>query len=196
MRVSIKYPSTKALEGFLNRKKKARYNYSEQAATCGEFPDGYDHDRNEIFLGTGSEVWETAKKALQHWQQFPPGWTSIYPNNTPLQKDQTVAMLFKLFGLWWKNSTRIVYTFDETHRFGFAYGTIEGHVEQGEEIFGLRRTTEGEVYYYIHAFSTPKFWMTRMAYPIARYYQRQFVLDSMQQMKKICSYEPILQYSK
>jgi uncharacterized protein (UPF0548 family) len=67
---------------------------------------------------------------------------------------------------------------DEVDRFGFAYGTLPGHVECGEEIFMVERTGDGTVRYVIQAFSKPRFWMARLAYPVARAHQRKFVRDS------------------
>ena len=44
----------------------------------------------------------------------------------------------RAIGLWWLNACRIVYVVDESgpiSKFGFAYGTLPGHVESGEERF-------------------------------------------------------------
>lgn len=51
---------------------------------------------------------------------------------------------------------------------GFAYGTLPGHPERGEERFEVRITETGEVVFSIVAFSAPGRWFTRIGGPIAR----------------------------
>lgn len=193
MRVSFSFPTATTLNTFLHQKRTTDLNYDEVEATRGLFPNGYDHDRNRIWLGEGNVVWEKAKEAIREWKQFPSGWTKIHPVDTPIEKDETVAMLFRLFGLWWKNSTRIIYLIDEPKKFGFAYGTVKGHVERGEEIFCVEKDAEGKVYYKVEAFSRPDFWLTKLGYLLARFYQKKFARESMAQMKKICSHDAVLQ---
>ena len=65
----------------------------------------------------------------------------------------------------------------------FAYGTLDSHVEMGEEIFYIERNAEGEIYYKIEAFSRPNKWFTKIAYPVARAWQRRFVRESFLGMK-------------
>ena len=187
MRATIFFPNTKALNEFLEKISGTDYAYKEVGATATneKFPH-YDNDYSSQIIGKGEEVWQKAKLALKNWQQFPLPWTKIFPNTTPLKKGETVAVLFRLFGLWWKNSTKIVYTFDEANRFGFAYGTLQNHVEMGEEVFWIEKDNEGNVSYHIKAFSKPKFWMAKLTYPMARIYQRKFVKESMATMKNLC----------
>jgi len=48
-----------------------------------------------------------------------------------------------------------VYVIDETvpvRRFGFAYGTLPAHVEQGEERFSVELHADGAVWYDLRAF--------------------------------------------
>lgn len=187
MKVSLGFPNEKFLIHFLSLKKQADYSYQPLLGTQSASVKGFDNDLNGILLGKGEHVWDKAKEALKKWEQFPPEWTRIYNASTPLEKGQTVAVLFKLFGIWWINSARIIYNFDEDHRFGFAYGTLEGHVEKGEECFWIEKDEEGNIYYKIKAFSKPEFWGAKLAYPLARAYQRRFVKDSMNRMKSLSS---------
>jgi len=63
---------------------------------------------------------------------------------------------------------RVVYVINEPDRRGFAYGTIAGHPESGEESFIVERTPDGAVWLEIRAFSRPSnaFWW--MVYPVLR----------------------------
>jgi len=117
---------------------------------------------------------------------FPEPWTHISPVVAPLREGQVVAMLAHAMGLWWLNACRIVYVFDErgpVQRFGFAYGTLAAHVEQGEERFSVELREDGSVWYDLRAFSRPRFWPVRLAKPFARKLQRRFVRDSQQSMR-------------
>jgi uncharacterized protein (UPF0548 family) len=176
--IHFSYPNEAILQNFALAQQDLPFSYAAVGATKADFPKGYDHDRNEIYLGTGDAAWESAKNAIRAWRMFPSEWAAIFPNNTPIQVGKTVVMTAKVVGVWWKNTCRIVYVVDEPNRFGFAYGTLPAHVEQGEELFMVTREANGDIFYRLHAFSKPRFWMARLAYPIARAYQKQFVRDS------------------
>ena len=182
MRISIQYPSQKVLADFHQQEEKLTYTYPEVGASATDTLPDYDNDYNHIVIGQGEEVWQKAKRALRDWQHFPQGWTKIYPI-APLEKDVVVIVMIRLWGLWWKNSSRIVYTWDEPDKFGFAYGTLPAHFEAGEEAFWVEKNDAGEVSYHIRAFSKPRFWMARVGYPIARIYQRKFVVQSLKTMR-------------
>ena len=66
---------------------------------------------------------------------------------------------------------RIVYVTDETDRFGFAYGTLSGHPERGEESFHIVRTPSGQVTFEIVAFSRPSDLLVKLGRPAARLMQ-------------------------
>ena len=66
---------------------------------------------------------------------------------------------------------RIVAVFKEPDLFGFAYGTLPGHPERGEECFVVERRDEG-TYFSIRAFSTPVDPLARLAGPLGRVVQR------------------------
>jgi uncharacterized protein (UPF0548 family) len=155
----------------------------------------YNLDHNRVQIGQGMAAFDAACDALRHWGQFPAPWTEIYPATAPLVAGTVVAMLCRVLGLWWLNSCRIVYTIDEMpvprpedmpvpprpparHRFGFAYGTLPGHVERGEERFLIECDEREQVWYDLLAFSRPRLWAARLGYPLARHLQRCFVRDS------------------
>lgn len=101
---------------------------------------------------------------------------------TPLEVGQVVAIMGWAVGFWWLNSCRIVYTVDEsgpTSRFGFAYGTLPGHVESGEERFLIEWDRDSDqVSYNILAFSRPNHILTWLGYPFVRRSQKRFGRDS------------------
>ena len=111
-----------------------------------------------------------------------------WPPETPLEVDQVVAVVARLFGLWWLNCCRIVYLVNEERpvkRYGFAYGTLPEHAESGEERFTVEWHEEDDaVWYDILAFSRPRQFLARLGYPHVRQLQKQFARDSGAAMKK------------
>lgn len=63
---------------------------------------------------------------------------------------------------------RIVYVIDEPGTFGFGYGTLPAHPEQGEEAFTVHRDQHGDVSFVITAFSRPRHPLARLGGPLTR----------------------------
>ncbi|GJM34852.1 MAG: hypothetical protein DHS20C18_38530 [Saprospiraceae bacterium] len=185
----IFYPGQTQIDQFLQEQAHFPIAYSEVGQSADDFPPNYDHDSNEILLGEGPLVFSAAKAALRKWDMFPYPWTRIYPQKASIEEGKNVAVLIRLFGLWWLNASRIVYTIEQDNHYGFAYGTLPGHFERGEECFSVRQDKDGKVWYQIKAFSRPGHWLIRLGYPVARYFQRRFVRDSMAQMVQATSDE-------
>ncbi|MEJ1231303.1 MAG: DUF1990 domain-containing protein [Galbitalea sp.] len=68
----------------------------------------------------------------------------------------------------------VVYVVDRPARKGFAYGTLPGHPESGEESWMLDRSEDGSVWLTIRAFSRPSSGGWWVAYPILRLVQAAF----------------------
>ena len=60
----------------------------------------------------------------------------------------------------------------EPDRVGFAYGTLAGHPERGEERFEVALHDDGTVAARIRAFSRPGRWFTHLAGPVGRRLQQ------------------------
>lgn len=181
--VSLFPPSVSNLEAFIKQQSSLPFSYPMVGETRKALaPVGYDHDFNTVDLGSGEAVWRAACAALSAWRMFPRPWTMITPAQAPLRMGTVVAMSARVFGVWWINSCRIVYVIDEPDRFGFAYGTLPGHVEQGEELFLVERGDDDVVRYSIRAFSKPRQFLVRLTYPLPRVFQRKFVRDSKKSM--------------
>ena len=177
----FKKPTEENIRAFLAAQSRRPFSYREVGASQEGAPAGYDLDHNRIQVGQGRAAFEAASCAVRRWEMFPGPWTEIQPAHTPIQAGNVVAMLARAFGLWWMNACRIVYVIDETtpiHRFGFAYGTLPGHVECGEERFTIEWDDEDRVWYDLRAFSRPRYWLVRLGYPLARRLQRRFVRES------------------
>ena len=69
---------------------------------------------------------------------------------------------------------RIVYVIDEPTRRGFAYGTLPGHPESGEEAFIVEQRDDESVWLTIRAFSRPAYPVLWLGYPVLRLFQAIF----------------------
>jgi uncharacterized protein (UPF0548 family) len=143
--------------------------YPEIGATAGELPAGYHHLRQSRQIGTGRDRFETAAASLmrfgiQHGVGLP-----VYTSEPVAAEGVNVATRFWPF---WA-LCRVVYLVDEPNRRGFAYGTLRGHPETGEEAFIVRYDpTNNAVSVEITAFSKPSYWWIRIGNPAARQLQR------------------------
>ena len=189
--ISFHLPQSKTLAAFLGREKLLDITYENRGASAkAEKVPGFDNDFQRVNIGQGAAAFEKACEAIRHWRMFPPAWTIILPPDTPIQAGETVAMYAKAFGIWWRNSCRIIYIVNEPGRFGFAYGTLPGHIECGEELFQVEQDENGQVWYTLRAFSKPKRWYAKIAYPLMRMFQARFRKDSAQAMKNCINKTP------
>jgi uncharacterized protein (UPF0548 family) len=186
--LSFRKPSAESRLGFLTEQTKLTFSYSAVGATAGIPPAGYAIDRARIKLGEGESVFHSARAALKQWEQFRLGWVEAWPSETPLRSGEVVAVMGRGIGLWWLNACRIIYVVDESgpiSKFGFAYGTLPGHVESGEERFLIEwDRTDNTVWYDILAFSRPNRIFAWLGYPYVRHKQAQFRRDSAASMLK------------
>jgi uncharacterized protein (UPF0548 family) len=152
-------------------------------------PTGFAVDQARAQLGMGGEAFDKSKDALRGWRQFQLGWLEAWPADTPLRAGETVVVVARTPPVWWMNAARIVYVVDEstdsTSRYGFAYGTLPGHVEMGEERFLVEwdRSTDS-VWFDILAFSRPRHFLTKLARRQARRMQQRFRDESAAAMQR------------
>jgi len=179
-------PSEKSIRAITALQANQNFSYSEAGATDGTLPTGYKVIHSAVQLGKGSDKFARACAAMREWKMFdiPNVW--LHWPTTPIANGNIVAVLINHFGFWSLNFCRIVYVIDEDgsqRRFGFAYGTLKEHAERGEERFMIEwdRATD-IVTYNILSFSRPGNWKTRIACPLARRLQQQFVTNSLAAM--------------
>ena len=178
----MRKPSAESIRPFLAAQAKLPFTYSAVGATATTPPAGFVVDHTRIKLGEGESVFRSATAALRRWEQFRLGWVEVWSPETPIQPGEVVAVMGRAIGVWWLNACRVVYVVDEAgpvSKFGFAYGTLPGHVESGEERF-LIEWNQGDdaVWYDIIAFSRPNQFSARLGYPVVRRLQKRFGRDS------------------
>lgn len=158
--------STQVLEQMLERARHEEPTYDEVGATvAGGHAAGYRHDRYQCRLG-GPETFSPATKALRHWRAHLGAGVRVYPPD-PVREGATVLLLIGVGPVRMVAPCRVVAVIDEEDRFGFAYGTLPGHPERGEELFVIERE-EGGTVFRIRAFSRPDQVLVRLGGSVAR----------------------------
>jgi uncharacterized protein (UPF0548 family) len=182
----LRRPTVPFLEQLRERQRELPLNYNEPGCSRGTAPDGYVADSYRVQLGSGAAVFERARQALRDWRMLRLGWVEPCWPDSPVQEGALVGTLARVLGLWAVNVCRIVYVVEEDGpvvRYGFAHGTLPGHVERGEERFLVEwHRGDDAVWYDIRPVSSPGGWLTRLGYPVARLLQRRFGRDSLRAM--------------
>jgi len=175
-------PTDAELHRYIDEQRELPFTYSAVGATLEsngiKLPSSYNVDHTRIRLGTGEADFAAAKDAIRAWRHFDMGWVGIWPGGVPIAKGSVAVVLTHSLGLWSAHTARIVYTIDEPRRFGFAYGTLPGHAEQGEERFMVEQLADGSVWYDVIAFSRPRHILAKLSYPLVRRLQKQFGRDT------------------
>ena len=177
----VSKPRRDAIDQFIAAQRIQNFSYPEVGRSREAAPTGYNLDHNRIKLGEGTESFQRAKQAIRQWKMFDFPWLQLCWPDSPTEVGTTVAVLVSHLGFWSLNASRIVYVVDEPgpiEKYGFAYGTLPGHAEVGEERFTVEfDSADQSVWYDIYAFSRPTA-LVRLAYPFARSLQERFAADS------------------
>lgn len=167
----LRAPDDTTLRAVLDRSAVSSFTYREIGATRGEtLPHGYAHDRYGAELGQGT--FDRAADGLRTWQAHLGAAVNIFPLNAPLETGTNVVVIARAGPVHALAPCRVVYTIDEPNRFGFAYGTLPGHPECGEEAFVVERSADDDTALAIVTFSRPAVLATRLGRPLARSIQR------------------------
>ncbi|MFO0956474.1 MAG: DUF1990 domain-containing protein [Isosphaeraceae bacterium] len=182
---SFRKPSLDVLRRIIESPAELPFTYGAVGSTAGTPPDGYVVDRTRVKLGEGEAVFRSAVSALKHWRQFDLGWVEVWPADSPIEPGRLVLVVGYAAGLWLHNLCRIIYVIDESDRFGFAYGTLPGHMASGEERFLIEWDhSDDSVWYDVLAFSRPHHFLTRVGYKLVRRLQKRFGRESSASMRR------------
>jgi uncharacterized protein (UPF0548 family) len=147
----------------------AELTYPEHGATRAEpLPAGYHHVHRDVPVGTGRAAFTTAAEALLSWRMHRAAGLSVSASAPTAEPGAVVTMRFGPKPIGLLVPCRVVYRVDEPDARGFAYGTLPGHPERGEEAFVVRLDGDGTVRLVIRAFSRPATLLTRLGAPVAR----------------------------
>ncbi|BBC32832.1 hypothetical protein SGFS_041260 [Streptomyces graminofaciens] len=135
------------------------YTYTDVGATReGRTPPGFHPLHVRTRLGEGVEVFQRAAQAVFTWEMHRAMGVGI--RTEAMEAAPGVDLTVSLGGVI-KAPCRVVWTLDDPRRKGWAYGTLPGHPECGEEAFVVDRTGDGTVWLTVSAFSRPAKWYAR-----------------------------------
>lgn len=143
--------------------------YREVGATAGRLPDGYHHVCKSAVIGRGRQRFEEAAANVMRWGMLRGAGVRVQATTDVAAVGSEV-----LVGLGpLRAPCRVVYAIDEPNRRGFAYGTLPGHPETGEELFAVRYDpATDEVHAEVVAFSRHGTWWSKLGSPVTSLAQR------------------------
>jgi uncharacterized protein (UPF0548 family) len=143
--------------------------YAEVGATAGPLPAGYHHVKKSAVIGQGRRRFEEAAEAGMRWGMLRGAGLKVEATAEVAAVGSEVIVRLGPVGA----PCRVVYVVDEPDRRGFAYGTLPGHAESGEELFVVRYDpATDEVYAEVKAFSRHATWWSRLAGPVTSLLQK------------------------
>ena len=161
------------MERMLQELETAEPTYSDIGATlAGKCPKGFHHDRYEAALGHGPRAFERAVIGLKTWEAHRLPGMQVFPHDQVIRTGATVVVTLGTPIAALAAPCRIVGVVDGQTRWGFAYGTLPGHPEQGEESFAVSVSADQTVRFEIEVFSRPGDPLVRLSGPIGRGIQR------------------------
>lgn len=147
------------------------FTYPEVGATAAELPVGYQHLRASRDVGSGRELFEQCAETVMTWGiQRGAGLTVTPGGRVRVGAENRIGLRLGPLRTW--APCRVVYVVDEPDRKGFAYGTLPGHPECGEESFIVSLDEGGTVRFDVTAFSQPARWFARSGGPVTGFIQR------------------------
>lgn len=150
------------------RLRAAPFTYEEMGATASaEMPTGYHRIHRSARVSTDVGDLDDVASALLRWQVQLGAGLGVAASEPVVRLDSVVQLRAGIGPLSVRIPCRVVYLVDEPKRRGFAYGTLPGHPESGEELFVLERRDDG-VHLVVRAFSRPSTLLGRLAGPVGR----------------------------
>lgn len=147
--------------------------YPEVGATrLGPLPDGYHHLHHRVRIGRGRAAFQAAGAAVTDWTMHRTAGARLRSSAARADAGATVRVSIGIGPVRFVAPCEIIWTAYESTRTGFAYGTLPGHPERGEESFVVDLTDDGSVWFTVLAFSRPDRWYTRLAGPVVPLVQR------------------------
>ncbi|MFE3541345.1 DUF1990 family protein [Nocardia sp. NPDC059177] len=155
--------------------KSAPLTYPDVGATRATLPAGYHRFRHHRPIGHGRDLFERAATHILDFGMQKGVGIFRHADTATAVPDTDLTVFLGVGPLGITAPCRVVYVLDEPDRRGFAYGTLPGHPEIGEELFAVEYDpADDTVYGLVTAFSRPGAWYVRLGGPIVRLIQRWF----------------------
>ncbi|WP_328941174.1 DUF1990 domain-containing protein [Streptomyces sp. NBC_00250] len=137
-------------------------------------PEGYHHLRHSAVVGHGRAAFEAAGAAVTTWRMHRATGARFLADADRAAPGVVIEISTGIGRLRLGAPCTVIWTAYENDRIGFAYGTLTGHPECGEESFIVHLEPDGTVRFAVTAFSRPSAWYTRLGGPVIPLLQRAY----------------------
>ncbi len=136
-------------------------------------PEGRWHTfEDSRVVGHGRDAFVAVGYALMHWQLNENAGFFVQSKGGVVREGESVGIGLPIWFMGVTAVCRVVRVVSEADRIGFAYGTLPGHPETGEESFIVELKADGSVVMNIRAISRPAALFTKLAGPFGTRVQR------------------------
>jgi uncharacterized protein (UPF0548 family) len=147
----------------------APYSYPEVGGTRqDQLPPGYRADRFGTVAGRGRDRFDEVAELLMSWQVHLRAGLAMQVSDDRVSEGAVLMATLRLGPFPIRTRCRVVYLIEEDNRRGFAYGTLPGHPERGEEQFLVESTDDQTVRFRLTAFSRSATPLARLGGPVSR----------------------------
>jgi uncharacterized protein (UPF0548 family) len=142
--------------------------YDEVGATLADrqLPLGYHHLCRTACLGSGRATFDRAAGRLMRWELQRGAGVRVRPTSEQVAVGVEAVQSLGIGPFALRAPVRVVAVVDEPRRRGFAYGTLAGHPETGEESFVVEHGEDDSVVVVVTAFSRPATLLSRLGGPL------------------------------
>lgn len=186
-------PSDARLARILAEAQAAAPSYEPEhvgATVSGALPPGYRHGRYDTVVGHGDAAFARAAHSVRTWAGHRRlGMRIVADTDTPTVGG-TVLVVVPVGPLHAVARCRVVAVVEEPDRVGFAYGSLPGHPERGEEAFLVECRPDGAVVFSITVFFRHARPLVRLGGPVASAVQRRFTRGYLAAQRAIAREEP------
>jgi uncharacterized protein (UPF0548 family) len=182
----LRPPGPDQLRSLVRAARDEALSYPDPGGTRSDpLPAGYHHVDRSIALGNAPDAFDRAVAGIRAWAPQRNAGIDLLPPVPSIVEGETLLLAFHQFPFFVTAACRIVYVVDEPDRFGFGYGTLPHHPEQGEEAFIAERDpATGTVRFTIRAFSRPAHLLTKLGGPVGRIVQVRVTRRYLQGLRK------------
>ncbi|MHB1139053.1 MAG: DUF1990 family protein [Microthrixaceae bacterium] len=163
-------PSTERLDAMLLTAATSELTYDHIGSTLDDPPGATIHSQERV-LGSGQTCFDHAVAGLRVWACHGGLGARVHPADAALTVGANALVVLPAGPFAIVVPDRVVAVVDEPRRFGFAYGTLDGHQERGEESFVVEYRDDDTVVATIAVEAEAATLASRVAAPLVRRFQ-------------------------
>ncbi len=167
--IGLGRPGPVALDELLHAAEQASLSYDHVGSTL---PPRRGAHAEQLDLGAGADAFAAAVAGLRSWACHSGIGAAVHPPDAPLRVGSTLLVVLPVGPVSIVVPDRVVAVVDEPRRFGFAYGTLDGHQERGEESFVVEHLADDRVVATVAVDATAVTVAARLAAPGVVVFQR------------------------